>query len=187
MNTQLRKQIHNNFNTMTTEELNEIWKKNDRVEWSDLAFEVLEEILKKRINDLPQQDEPILKYRNDQDINDRDDDLEDWENKLLDDENQPELYDTLEVLSLKDNINKLTKAVVIIYIILAILNSYTVTGLFLGRFPSFKDVPDILWELFITSVTVGIKIAIVYFPLKALNQILRILMEMEFNSRKARS
>lgn len=185
MNEQLRKQIYSNFDTMPTEELTEIWVKNDRVEWSDLAFEVLEDILEKRIDNLPEQNMPILDHKNDENIDDRDDDLGDWEIKLLDDENQPELYDTLEVLSLRDNVDKLIKAAVFIYIFLAILNSYTGTFLFGGKLPSFKDAPDILWDLFITSITTGIKIALVYFPFKALNQILRILMEMEFNSRKA--
>ncbi|MCZ2121648.1 MAG: hypothetical protein LC108_05220 [Anaerolineales bacterium] len=122
MSDQLRQNIYSNFKSMTDEELIEIWIKNDRVEWSDIAFEVLEEILEKRIEKLPSQNDPIIKYQDKAAENKQ---LEDWEIKLLDDENQPELYDTLEVLSLKDNINKLAKAVVIIYIISALLNSYT--------------------------------------------------------------
>jgi hypothetical protein len=187
MSTNLREQIYNRFNTMTTEELNEIWKRNDRVEWSDLAFEVLGDILKKRTNKLPEQNEPIHEYTTNKEITDKDDGLKDWEIKLLDDENQPELYDTLEVLSLRDNVDKLIKATVFIYILLAVLNSYTISALFSGQVPSLRDIPDIFWDVFITSITVGIKIALIYFPLKALNQILRILMEMEFNSRKAKS
>jgi hypothetical protein len=128
-----------------------------------------------------------IQKQTDENFDEKDDDLEDWEIKLLDDENQPELYDTLEVLSLRDNIDKVIKAVVIVYILLAILNSYTGAWLFSGKFSSLGDVPYILWDLFITAITVGTKIALVYFPLKALNQILRILMEMEFNSRKAKS
>jgi hypothetical protein len=113
------------------------------------------------------------------------DGLENWETKLLDDENQPEFYDTLEVLSLKDNINKVSKAVVIVYIFFALLNFRTFQGVLLGVFPSMDETPGILWSLFLTLLGAGIDIAVVYFPLKALNQILRILMEMEFNSRKA--
>ncbi|HET9907842.1 MAG TPA: hypothetical protein VFQ23_14420, partial [Anaerolineales bacterium] len=40
-------------------------------------------------------------------------------------------------------------------------------------------------DLLILTLDLFIRIAIIYFPLKALEQILRILMEMEFNSRKA--
>ena len=46
-----------------------------------------------------------------------DDRLDEWEAKLLDDENQPELYNTLEVLRLKDNINRVALAAYFLYII----------------------------------------------------------------------
>jgi hypothetical protein len=115
-----------------------------------------------------------------------DDGLEDWEAKLLDNENQPEFYDTLEVLTLRDNIDKVVKAVVIVNIVFGIANFQFVQGMLLGYFPSIGEMPGILWSLLITGIAVGIDIVILYFPLKALAYILRILMEMEFNSRKAR-
>jgi len=179
MSNGLHNQIYNNFDAKETEELLEIWRTNNRVEWSELAFEILEEVLRKRINDLPPQNEPVLDYQDEED-----DGLEDWEAKLLDDENQPEFYDTLEVLSLKDTINKLAKAVVVVNIVLGILNFQFVQGLFLGTFPSLPELPGILLSLFATILAVGIEIAVIYFPLKALGHIIRILMEMEFNSRK---
>jgi hypothetical protein len=118
----------------------------------------------------------------------RDEDgLEDWEGKLLDNESQPEFYDTLEVLSLKDNIDKVAKAVVIVNIVLGIANFQFVQGMLLGYFPSIGEMPGILWSFLITTIAVGIDVAIIYFPLKALAHILRILMEMEFNSRKTGS
>lgn len=129
--------------------------------------------------DLPNQVNENLEYK--------DDDLETWEAKLLDNENQPEFYDTIEVLSLKDNINKIAKAVVVVNIILGIVNFQFVQGMLQGYFPTIDQVPAILWSLLITVLSVGIDIAIVYFPLKALTHILKILMEMEFNSRKANS
>jgi hypothetical protein len=39
-------------------------------------------------------------------------------------------------------------------------------------------------ETLITILTLGIRVALIYFSLKALTHILRILMEMEFRSRK---
>jgi ABC-type multidrug transport system fused ATPase/permease subunit len=42
----------------STEDLIEIWVKNDREEWSDLAFEVVGEVLHQRIGDLPDQEQP---------------------------------------------------------------------------------------------------------------------------------
>ena len=113
------------------------------------------------------------------------DGLEDREAKLIDYENQPEFYDVLDVLSLKDNIDKVAKAVVIVYTLLSVLNFRTVQGFILGAYPSTDEIPGILQDLFLTFLGTGINIAIVYFPLKALAYILRILMQMEFNSRKA--
>lgn len=183
MNEKLRDHLYNNFSEKDTEELLDIWQTNNRVEWSNLAFEAIEDILKKRIGTLPTQNDPILDYDNENIFN-KDDDLEEWEVKLLDNENQPELYDTLEVLNLKDNINKVAKAVVIINVIYAILNFQTFQGFFLGIFPSIDEIPSVLMSLFWTVLITGLNIVTIYFPLKALSHILRILMEMEFNSRK---
>jgi hypothetical protein len=119
--------------------------------------------------------------------NEDEDGLEDWEIKLLDDENQPEFHDILEVLSLKDNINKIAKASIIVYIVLGISNFQTIHAFIGSMFSSIEELPAILWGILITAIGIGINLAIVYFPLKALNHILRILMEMEFNSRKAKS
>jgi hypothetical protein len=127
-----------------------------------------------------------LQTQTSKDFEDKDDDLENWEIKLLDDENQPDFYDTLEVLSLKDNINKVARAVVIVYIAFALINAQLFQRFLFGGFPSKDEISWILWNLFLTLLGTGIDIAIIYFPLKALNQILRILMEMEFNSRKVR-
>jgi hypothetical protein len=176
----LRNQIYSNLNSKGTEELLDIWKTNDRVEWSELAFEVLEEILRQRIDSLPKQNEPIFEYDEEEEI----DDLEDWEARILDNENQPELYDTVEVIDTVDNINKVAKAVIVIYALVNLINTYFF-GLFLrGMSPSLEESASALWDLFTTIITTILQIAVVYFPLKALSHILRILMEMEFNSRK---
>ncbi|HCR71911.1 MAG TPA: hypothetical protein DIW23_10745 [Anaerolineae bacterium] len=178
MNKELREQIYKNLNIKETDELLDIWQTNDRVEWSDLAFEVLEEILKQRKVKLPKQKEPITEYK------EEDENLEEWETKLLDKEDQPEFYDVLEVLSLKDNINKVTKAAVIIIIVTRLLNTYVIQSLIIGEIPTF-DV-NIFLPFFITILATGLYVAIAYFSLQALAYILRILMEMEFNSRNAK-
>lgn len=183
MSENLRDHLYKNFSKIDTEELLAIWQSNNRVEWSDLAFEAIEDVLKKRIGTLPAQNDPLLDYDGENSLNE-DDDLEEWEAKLLDNENQPELYDTLEVLNLKDNINKVAKAVVIVNVIYATLNFQTFQGFLLGVFPSMDEIPGILMPLFWTVLITGLNIVTIYFPLKALSNILRILMEMEFNSRQ---
>jgi hypothetical protein len=127
------------------------------------------------------QNDPILEYDDDED-----DGLDEWESKLLDDENQPELYDTLEVLTLKDNINAIATAVIVIKVFLGIFGTqFFQTILVIGRLSSLEDITGTLLELLWRILIVGIDIVVVYFPLKALSHILRILMEMEFKSRKA--
>lgn len=112
--------------------------------------------------------------------------LEEWEEKLLDDDNQPELYDTLEVLNLRDNLNIVATAVIVVYIALGLLNFEFVRMLFQGVILSPSEIMKTSSSMFFTILSIGIQIAVLYFPLKALSQILRILMEMEFNSRKAK-
>ena len=119
-------------------------------------------------------------------IND-DDGLEEWEEKLLDDKNQPELYDTLEILQLRDNVKTLSVAVIVVWILLGLLNFQFIRMLLLGVLIPSSALIAAIQPMIITTLAVGIQIAIIYFPLRALIQILRILMEMEFNSRKAKS
>lgn len=179
MSIKFRDQIRANLNTKDTEELLEIWKSNDRLEWSDLTFELMEEELIQRGVPLPEQNEPVFEHAEE----DEADDLEDWEAKLLDNEDQPELYDTLEVIDLIDNINKVAKAVVIIYVIVYLFGSPPVRTLILGGVSDMESFFAFVLTFFISVITTALQIAFVYFPLKALTHILRILMEMEFNSR----
>jgi hypothetical protein len=182
MSDELRNQIRNNLSLKDTYELLEIWKTNDRVEWSDTTFEVIEEILRERIKEVPPQDEPILEHKV---ARIEDHGLEEWEVKLLEDENQPELYDTLGVLELRDNINKVTLAVIIVYVLFGLFNFPFVRMLFQGPVLSTSVIMQSIPDMLFTTLSIGIRIAITYFPLKALALILRILMEIEFNSRKA--
>jgi hypothetical protein len=172
MSKELREQIRNNLILKDTYELLEIWKVNNHVEWSDLTF-----------GEVPPQDEPILENK---EIAQGIRNFEEWETRLLNNEIQPELYNPLEILRLRDNINKLIIGVVVVYILLALLNFQFVRLLFDGqKLPPaeiLKSTPNML----ITSLSVGLQIAITYFPLKAIVHILRILMEMEVNSRKAK-
>ena len=59
MNMKLSDRIRANYNKKPTSELLEIWKNNNREEYSDEAFEVVEQILVERNEPLPEQDEHI--------------------------------------------------------------------------------------------------------------------------------
>jgi hypothetical protein len=60
MSDDIRDQIHSNLNLKETDELIDIWQTNDRVEWSELAFDIIQQILQQRLGELPPQNEPIL-------------------------------------------------------------------------------------------------------------------------------
>ena len=62
MNDELRQQMYSQFSLKETNDLVEIWVANDRVEWSETAFEVIQEILQQRLDELPPQAEPVFEY-----------------------------------------------------------------------------------------------------------------------------
>lgn len=188
----LRAEIRNRMNLKETDELLEIWQNNHRFEWSDDAFDVIKEVLKERGVKVPEQNTPVYDERLvveektvDEEISDEDD-LEEWEAKALDDEDQPDFYDTLEVITLKDNINKVAKAVIIVYVLQSITTFQWFSQLVASYFPDRQAFMPLIYLISFVFVALGaaISVAIVYFPLKALAHILRILMEMEFRSRK---
>ncbi|HJR79774.1 MAG TPA: hypothetical protein VJ821_06865 [Anaerolineales bacterium] len=182
MNNELRKQIYSNLNLKETDELLSIWQSNNRTLWSDETFEVIKEILQERNVEIPEQGRLIDETNKEEVL--KDEGLEEWEEKLLDDENQPELYDTLDVLDLIDNINKVAIGAIVAYILLGLLNLSPVRNLIEGVPLSFSGILQSLPNEIITVLNIALQIVITYFPLKALAHILRILMEMEFRSRK---
>ncbi|HLO32916.1 MAG TPA: hypothetical protein VK249_27475 [Anaerolineales bacterium] len=185
MSNDLRDQIYNELNLRETEDLLEIWQTNDHEEWSETAFEVIKGILIERLGEVPPQELPGDEQEEEEIL--EDDGLEKWEAQLLDDKSQPEFYDTLEVITLKDSINKTAKAVIVVYALANLINIQGYVSLaesyFVGHEGLFTPLIYFLAFIFV-SLNAAVSIAIVYFPLKALTYILRILMEMEFNSRK---
>ena len=91
MTEEFRRQVYQEFDLKDTDDLLDIWQTNDRVEWSEVAFEVIREILTKRKVEIPAQDEPIREHEASLS---EDQDLEDWEEALLDAKDQPQLYNT---------------------------------------------------------------------------------------------
>jgi hypothetical protein len=111
--------------------------------------------------------------------------LPEWEAKLLDDYNQPEFYDPLEVLDLRDNINKTAEAVIVIYGLTNLL-SFTYYSFLIRSYFRVAEEYSLVVDVIILALTglgAAVAVAITYYPLKALTHILRILIEMEFNSR----
>jgi len=53
----MRKQIYERMNFKETGELLEIWRKGDREEWTESAFDVIKEILLDRLGEIPPEEE----------------------------------------------------------------------------------------------------------------------------------
>lgn len=184
MDNELRDQIYNELSLRETEDLLEIWQTNDHEEWSDTAFEVIKEILIKRLGEIPPQEIPGDEQEEGESF--QDDELDEWEAKALEDENQPAFYDPLEVITWKDNINKVAKIVILVYALQSLLMFpwfSSLVGSYFRNRPEFIPLIYLLAFIFV-GLSAVVSIAIVYFPLKALSHILRILMEMEYRSRK---
>lgn len=185
MSSNLKEQIYRNMNLKDTEELLEIWRENDRVEWSDTAFEVVKEILVERIDEIPNQNPPINEYTEEEKESKSEDyGFTELELKIIDDENPPEFYDPLEVLKISKWLEWAVKAFVVVIILYNLL-----------RLPEFKQIvesffwtnPNPLLVFLITMVFITINsmvgIAINSFLLITLSRVLKILLQMEFNSR----
>ena len=59
MSENFRNQLYRNLNQKETDELVEIWQTNNHIEWTEMAFDVIQEILQERQVEFPPQDEPI--------------------------------------------------------------------------------------------------------------------------------
>lgn len=182
MSNSLRKQIYSNFNLKENDELVEVWQKNDRVEWSEDTFSVIQEILHERLGELPPQDEPILEYEDTEGENDEDGADSGF---LIDDENPPEFYNPHEVLQLEKWLNKAAIVSIVASAISSLIALPQTQRIILSYFMGDTSKNFVAWLITIVFFVfaVGVQSIIIYFPLKALGSILKILMEMEFNSR----
>lgn len=164
-----RRHLQDQFEQKDTVELLAIWQENDRVEWSSQTFEVVEEILKTRLGELPPQNEPILEH-----IAVPDDQKEaaiDPSSPLypyLAAENAPVLYDPSAVLRLERWLNRL---------------AWVFAGFWI-MYGFFANIP--MWENEVLLLAFGASILnalVTFLMLKALAFILKMLMQMEFSSR----
>ena len=184
MNSNLRTQIRNRMVLKETEELIEIWQTNDRSEWSDDAFEVIKGILDERGVEIPEQNEPVYEHKEEK--NEKNYDFSDEELRIIDDENPPAFYDPFDVLFVTKRIDWIAKWMIVFTVLYNIINFQRTMGIVQ---PYFIRNPDSIlvyaFTVLVLILNAAIGIIVIYFPLKALSHILRILMEMEFRSRKA--
>lgn len=113
----------------------------------------------------------------------------DEELKIIDDENPPDFYDPFEVLQVSKWLEKISIASIYVITISSVIQFPRALNLAQSYFQSIPSLISIAPIIALVSTGLAIFMVIVttYFPLKILAYILRILMEMEFNSRKAKS
>jgi len=187
MSNELRSQIYHHFDDLDTDVLLDIWETNDRVEWSDTAFEIIQEILERRIDELPKQNPPILEHippKRTQKSFYEDIAIESY----VDEMHAPVFYKPEEVLWLSFWLNRLAIAAIVITVL---GNLPTLINILRSQIQDLANgVGSSLLSSVFTSVigilVVGLTCAVYYFSLRGLAYVLRILMEMEFNSRSAR-
>jgi hypothetical protein len=188
----VRREIYNTLSLQETEDLVEIWQKNDRVEYSDVAFDIIQEILQQRSIEIPPQNEAVLEHPTQ--VNpileklgkffkpDEAELSEFWEQ-----ENQPAFYDPRQVIRLEKWINRAAMIAIPVYAINSIAAYSNMQSIIMSWFYSR---PELNWvaiiiALLITITAIAIQIGITYFTLKSVAYILKILMQFEFNSRGA--
>jgi len=194
MSDSLRDQIYNNMDLKDSEELLSIWLTDNHNVWTDEAFGVIEEILAKRNVTLPPRGSsiPATEEENaDENISVEEEDEyhpEDFtpeERIIIEDETPPDFYNPFEVIRLSNRLKFMAK-LMLAFIVLSNLTNYSKIY---GQVHAYFVNRPIPWlEAYVTISIIVIDIILAgagfYFLLVALSQILRILMEMEYNSRK---
>ena len=186
MSDELRGQIYHHLDGLDTEALLDIWETNDRVEWSDVAFEVIQEILKRRIDELPKQNPPILEHEPPKRTRKyfyEDIAIEAYANEM----DAPVFYKPEDVLWLSFWLNRLAVAAIVITILRNLPTLINIVGSQLQDLANGQG-SSLLSSVFnslIGILVVGLTCAVYYFSLRGLAYVLRVLMEMEYNSRSA--
>lgn len=183
MSKDLHDEIHNNLDLKDTEELLEIWQTNDRVAWTDKFFDVLQEIVQTRLGVVPAQFEPVQEYaKKIKFLEGNEEALQ----KIDADQNPPVFYQPKQVLWLDTWLNLAAVAAVVVVNVKSLLQMGTIqhnlSYLFMPENRVWNIVAWVITIVFSISAIV-VQIVIAYFPLKALGTVLKILMEMEFDSR----
>jgi hypothetical protein len=178
-------QVYERMSRRGTEELLVIWAKNDRVEWSDLTFAVIKEILQERSVAPVAQYDPVYTHPSSKNVSDKLKEFlgisEEADRLSATGETASLFYKPQKVTALQKWINLTVILVIVVNVVATILSFFSVqwTVLFSGD------------RRALVSTTLSILFALVVnilFPviaLKGLSYILKILMQFEFNSRTA--
>ena len=176
MSEDYRDQVFNNLDLKSTKELLEIWQKNERFDWSDTAFEVIQEILEEGLEELPPQNKAVYEQ-----VEEKKDKAV-LSAKYTSPDNNGLLYDPKKVLKLCSWLNWMS---VIFPFLIVLLNFDTIIYILFFFIPySFSNTMTPANSLLAIIVNILYK-SIPYFLLfRAISYMLKILLEMELNSRE---
>lgn len=164
------------FNQKETDDLFCIWNNHDTEEWREEAFEVMEKILISRTGEKPVHFEAI-------EINKTNKPYVDYS-----EDDQPVFYNPDEVENIGLWLSRAWIFAVGISFIISLTNFNSMYSMVYSWFYSAQIVRFHLFIVFIVSIimvaNMALSFVLFYFPLKAFGQVLKILKEMEFNSRK---
>lgn len=173
-----RETIYRNLILLDTDELVNHWLKHDDNEWMPIAFEVMEEILIERLGELPQQGyipskptPPVQEKRKSTSLN---------ELKVLIKDNDPVFYDPNKVIILIKWIFRVLNGIIFLYVVQFLFNNWY-------YFDALKEyeLSSALWiDIGFSFVTLLVTIFVLFVEMRTLAYILKILREMEINSRK---
>lgn len=182
----LHSEVFSNLNLRETDDLIQIWRDNNRYEWTDEALQIVSQILQERLGELPSQNGPSYEpspLKNEKPI-----EVGSPLNAYLDDEDLPEFYDPWNVLRLEKWIYRAAVGAIIITALQLLLDFSNYQRFWMTWFAGdarYNLVAGLLAILQI-SLYIGIEYIVMFLPLRALAEILKILMEMEFTSRGKR-
>jgi hypothetical protein len=185
------KQIHERLNVRETDELLDIWLKNDRVEWSDLAFEIIKEILQERSVAPPAQNSPVYEHQPQKKIPNKLKEFlaigDDTHRLPAAGEISTIFYQPQKVILLQKWIN-LTMILAIVVNAARTIQEYANTQSYVSSILGSRAASNSIVFLIAGSITIftlALQIALTVTALKGLSYILKILMQFEFNSRAA--
>lgn len=172
--------VYGNLNLLETDDLISHWQKHDEEEWTPVAFDVMEKILIERLGELPaevENVEPENKIEKET--------LEEKSNlftelKTLIKDSDPVFYDPEKVTLLVKWIFRSINIMILLY---AIRFLFTNFWLFSGLFSENYDRSGLLISLVGNLIGLILTCLLVFFSYKALGYGLKVLKEMEINSR----
>ena len=184
MSEELRRTIYRTLSLRETEDLLEIWRANDRSQWTEMALEVVEEILRERLGELPPRWEEGVSAADEAFAPDE----RDAEAAITVgmEAAQPRFYHPHQVLRLERRLQQVALGGVVLAFLRALLHLPATQQVVWTFFGQRAATHGLAWgiALVMAGVAAALEGALLYFPLRALGNMLRILMEME---RAARS